>query len=359
MKSSTRKSLFVLLLLYTLVLLSACFWPFNFMPANSVTGSEEGLVFSEPGIAYTEGGARLEGLTEFTLLAELSPLADGQTSWILCNGLDFDALNFLVGLYVDQLVVETQRGEQRLRASIKGGIRSGKRTWLVITGAPGQLRVYVDGRLVREINREQPDSTSWDAAYPLVIGARSDGKYPWQGVLHHLAILDTAAPIGAVQAPESLMVSNPVVSFVLSDGPASTIANQGRGDTGPLVVPERFRPYRRSTLMDIDDLWAPQPIWSDIVLNVVGFIPVGILLTVLLRRGFHPIVVLLLVLITAFGLSLCIEMLQAYLPRRWSTFTDVATNSLGALLGGSIWFIGGGRTGRGSDRGRDRPGSST
>jgi len=353
MKSSTKKALFVLLVSYTVVLLAACFWPFNFFQENRVTPGPDGLVFSDPGIVYTEQGGRLEELSGFTCVAEISAAIPGQASWIISYGLDFDALNFLVGLYVDQLIVETRRGEQTMRASIKGALERGKRTWLVVVGAPGLLRVYLDGRLIREVTREQPDATPWNAGYPLVLGARSDGKYPWQGVLHRFAILDTAASSDAVLYPESLMTANPIVKYQLTDPNPLEIPNQGGGDTGPLIIPERFTPYQRATLMDIGDLWAPRPIWGDIILNVFAFIPIGILLAILLSRGFRPVTVLLLVLAAAFGLSLCIEVLQAYLPRRWSTFTDLATNSFGALLGGGFWLLGSGAFRRNQTSTRD------
>ncbi len=323
MKPSVKKYLFVLLVLYAVILLAACFWPFNFFQENRVAPGPEGLVFSEPGIVYTQGAdVGLEELEEFTLVAEL---------------------NLLVGLYVNHLIVETRRGQQTMRASIEGALQRGKRTWLVVVGTPGLLKVYLDGKLRREVVREQPDSTRWEASYPLVIGARSDGKYPWTGTLYRLGILAVQASPEEVQAPESLLASHPVMSYEFQSSTGGSIANAGTGEAGPLFIPELFVPFRRSSLMDIEDLWAPKPIWGDIILNILAFVPLGVILSILLGRAFHPVTVLLLVLVAAFGLSLCIEVLQVYLPRRWSTFTDVATNSFGALFGGIAWFLGAGR----------------
>ena len=339
MNPSGKKLIFGILLGYTTLLLAACFWPFNFFQENRAERRPEGLVFSEPGIAYTTGGGKLEELTEFTCLAELSASIPGQASWIISYGLDFDHLNFLVGLYVDHLIVETRRGGQMIRASIKGGLQRERRTWLAVVGAPGLLRVYLDGVLVRDVTRDQPDATAWNAGYPLVLGSRSDAKYPWQGVLQRLAFFNAAFSPAAVRCPDSLMASNPVVSYELTGERVSEISNQGSGDTGPLVIPDRLIPVRRSSLMDIGDLWGPRPVWSDIILNVLAFVPLGVMLAVLLRRALHPLAAVILVLAGAFGLSLCIEMLQAYLPRRWSTFSDVAANSTGALLGAVLGLL--------------------
>ena len=343
MKSPIKKYLLILLAVYAVILLAACFWPFNFFQENGVIAGRDSLTFFDPGIAYTEKvGAGLGDLKEFTLVAELSAASPGHSSWIISYGLDFDQLNLLIGLYVHRLIVETHRGEQTMRASIEGAVQRGKRTWLVVVGSPGFLRVYVDGRLRREVLREDPDSTKWDSSYPLVIGARSDGKYPWSGTLYRLGILGFAVSEEQATNPDSLLTSSLAMSYQFQSGEGWGTLNRGTGETGLLYIPELFVPFRRASLMDIEDLWIPKPIWTDIILNVLAFVPLGILLCFFLRKAFHPLVVVLLVLIAAFGLSLCIEMLQVYLPRRWSTFTDVATNSIGALLGAITWLLGAG-----------------
>jgi glycopeptide antibiotics resistance protein len=162
-------------------------------------------------------------------------------------------------------------------------------------------------------------------------------------VLHNFAILDGACTPDQAERPEDLIASSPRVNFQFNDQTPGEIRNFGAGETGPLHVPEYFIPYRRASLMDLGDTWAPRPLWGDIALNVLAFVPLGVLLSFFLGKAFHPVKVVILVVLAGFGLSLCIEMLQVYLPRRWSTFMDVATNSLGALVGSMSWFLGVGR----------------
>lgn len=85
-----------------------------------------------------------------------------------------------------------------------------------------------------------------------------------------------------------------------------------------------------------DFLRAPWPryfTWTDIWLNVLGFMPLAFAWATVLRGGRKPGRVVLAVWLVGTGISLCVETVQNYLPTRVSSNIDLATNSLGALLG--------------------------
>ncbi len=69
--------------------------------------------------------------------------------------------------------------------------------------------------------------------------------------------------------------------------------------------------------------------WLDVLLNLYFFMPLGMLCGILFhsRSGF------LLSFCGACGLSLGVELAQAYIPGRYSSLRDVFLNSLGAFLG--------------------------
>ena len=72
--------------------------------------------------------------------------------------------------------------------------------------------------------------------------------------------------------------------------------------------------------------------------NVVFFIPLGLLLTVLFGRDRWWLAVLI-----ALGASVCIEFIQQeVLAARFSSIADVAANGLGALIGAFLaaWAMG-------------------
>jgi VanZ family protein len=94
--------------------------------------------------------------------------------------------------------------------------------------------------------------------------------------------------------------------------------------------------------------WPSYIVASDVALNVLAYVPLGLLLT-LLWMGHVPRWAAVALGVTAgMLLSLSIEFAQAYLPTRISSNVDVLTNSIGALWGaaaarvwGERWLLSG------------------
>lgn len=74
----------------------------------------------------------------------------------------------------------------------------------------------------------------------------------------------------------------------------------------------------------------------DVVVNVLAYIPFSALVTASLLPVLRPRLAGALGLLAGFALSFALEGLQAYLPQRISTLTDLATNTLGAGLGAAL-----------------------
>ncbi|HWI30263.1 MAG TPA: VanZ family protein, partial [Microbacterium sp.] len=73
--------------------------------------------------------------------------------------------------------------------------------------------------------------------------------------------------------------------------------------------------------------------WFEFIANIMFFVPLGLLLTLLVRR---PWVGVLL----ALALSACAELAQGLLPARTASVRDVLANVLGAAIGAAIaWAI--------------------
>lgn len=83
--------------------------------------------------------------------------------------------------------------------------------------------------------------------------------------------------------------------------------------------------------------WLMLSSWSDLLLNVALFLPIGFLFRVAVPLSF----IQALFWATLYGcfLSVCIETIQLFLPARFSTTSDVMTNTLGALLGSVVYDI--------------------
>ena len=107
--------------------------------------------------------------------------------------------------------------------------------------------------------------------------------------------------------------------YEFSSVSGNVIPNKGAIGSGMIILPENFTPFNRAVLMDLREMTNPFPVWRDIILNILAFIPIGLVLAYLMRGRFPSWGVVLIITAVSFGLSLNIELLQSYLPRRWST----------------------------------------
>ena len=104
-----------------------------------------------------------------------------------------------------------------------------------------------------------------------------------------------------------------------------------------------FADWRNQGISPLTYLTAPLPkYWSgfDVVANVLGYGPLGFLLTLASLRSGHIKWAMLLAVLGAMLLSLSLETLQSYLPSRIPSNVDLVLNTLGAALGaGSAWAL--------------------
>ena len=78
---------------------------------------------------------------------------------------------------------------------------------------------------------------------------------------------------------------------------------------------------------------------KDYANNILLFMPWGFSLAwILPRKKLTYFGVLILAILTGFGVSLTVEIIQYFLPRRISNFTDVTTNSIGAGVGVFVYW---------------------
>ena len=79
----------------------------------------------------------------------------------------------------------------------------------------------------------------------------------------------------------------------------------------------------------------PPPYWTwfDVNLNLAGYAPFGFLLALALLRNGWPRAAVPVAALAGALLSLCMEYLQIFLPRRVPSNMDLALNAAGALLG--------------------------
>jgi len=86
-------------------------------------------------------------------------------------------------------------------------------------------------------------------------------------------------------------------------------------------------------------LTAPIPQWLtafDLITNVLGYMPLGILVVLAVYPVLRTYWAVLLAMVTGMLLSGTMEAIQTYLPTRVASNLDLATNTLGALMGAML-----------------------
>jgi glycopeptide antibiotics resistance protein len=118
------------------------------------------------------------------------------------------------------------------------------------------------------------------------------------------------------------------------DAGESVIKDHAKGQPADLVIPRRFKPYKRAFLempFSLKEIWRNI---GDILINLFGFIPFGFLLSESLnRRHWSMKSAMFLSVMLGFIISLTIEILQAYLPTRDSSMSDLIANTVGSGIG--------------------------
>ncbi len=308
------------------VILVAGLRPFNFAPKNRVTHTEKGgLTFSRPGIAYSADMIDL-GPEAFTV--ELLYKTDRSHSYGIPRILSVSDANgneiFFIGTWRSSIIVRNVNA-QGSRSGREIGVRDaagvGETHLLTVTTSQEGTSIFLDGKLVKEA----PDFSILREGIPLmgrlVLGNSPDGFNQWYGEILGVGVFNRRM--------------NPAVAGDRYG--AWTGANLAGGPE--LVIPTTFRPLKRTVLeVPGKGYRLNRSQVKDIILNVVGFVPFGFLLCLFLAGdGGATIRTRLTVILLGGGLSLFIELSQAFLPTRSSSVLDLVFNTLGTVIGAMLF----------------------
>ena len=213
---------------------------------------------------------------------------------------------------------------------------------LAVTVGEGGARLHVNGeptRLVLPMTRAQPGRPFGGH---LMLGSSSTGWPSWHGGMLGVSVYERE--LSQVELRDHARGQGPPTNLELLED-ASLLAlyrfDEGRGNRatstqarGPdLHFPDRITQPTRPSMLSLYHFglfggrWLP----GDILLNVLGFMPLGVVLCWRRRPA-----LLWLALAAGFGFSLSLELLQSVIPGRSSSMVDLLSNSFGALSGGLL-----------------------
>jgi len=385
-------------------------WPFNFSERNNISVSqEEGLTLARHGSAYTASSpGKLQGLSRFAIFVDVETSSDGLSAFekIVSYGDSQTEMNFILGQWKDGFipVLRTDQKIEGIKVGVKDALRKDERSRFLISYDGKRLYLHQDG-LVRIYRETGPLTFSnWSRAFPLVVGTDANGKTQWRGTIYEIAIWDRALSPNELKSLSGLSSlsgrkdkkskseiaahpagarndskeqdNRPLIHYVFKPentyetevrgGKALGVRDLGKGEPEDLVIPEQFMPYKRSYLAWDPDWLEYKSNWLDLAVNILGFIPFGMLLVFAFRKvtgcrlqatgvgtnnGFPAsgvrlrvqskvAIAVILAVAAGFAVSFAIEYLQAYVPSRDSSLRDLIANTTGTLLGALavLWY---------------------
>jgi glycopeptide antibiotics resistance protein len=316
--------------------------------------------FDENGIAYVNDlrNIRLNQLTgPLTIEMVVTPRTNNKRGFkpllVIHDGADRRQL--AIWQYNVSLIVmngdDYNNKQRRPRVIARDVFLSQQMRYLTITSGERGTHLYVDGVLV-DANKK------WSLSIPvegnplrLVLGNSVHGNDGWQGDLHGLAIAGEAIFAESVRhhfenwtADRRFDVrkqDSTLLLLTFDQKNAAQFADQS-GNENHLRIPQQMIALQKTILASAfrPMIWN-RTIVGEMVVNVVGFMPLGIVFFGFLHcfsgpftKHYHMLAVLSCLLI-----SLGIELAQAWIPTRYSTQLDLILNTFGAWLGIVGWKL--------------------
>jgi VanZ family protein len=221
--------------------------------------------------------------------------------------------------------------------------------FVTITSGKGGTQLYLDGksgRTRKNFALKMPPGKN----VRLLLGNSVSGKHSWRGDVYGLALYDYPLSAEEVASHYSHWLKDKIFAFAgnesasvlyLFDEKGGTTAYDHAGGRHHLEIPSRMTPLKRKILA----LPSSSIINSklDIILNLLGFMPLGFVLFGALSKsgGYFDKHAVVYTVLLCFFFSLLIETLQAWIPSRSSSILDLALNTIGGLSGAIIYrFMG-------------------
>jgi len=321
------------------------------------------LEFRYPSLAYIDDlGSRGEQISgDFTLSVSIAPAnldKQGFRPIVMIHDGD-DQRQFSLWQWGSSIVAMTgddyDYSKKGPRISAIDVLQAGKTAAIVLTSGNSGTCLFVNGRLVTDDKDLKLSIPAGERKMRLVLGNSVYGKHSWQGEIFSLALYskvlsgeEVAQRFSLKSTAESTTSSqqdkgsDKLLLLYSFDGPGGTIVPDRSGYGHDLRVPDRLVVLKRSFLTSPWDHFTLNR-WfvADVVLNLVGFIPLGavLFLRVLVSKPRSAKRAGSVVLAVCFTLSLSMEIAQAWLPNRTSSILDVILNTFGALAGMVIVFL--------------------
>ena len=257
----------------------------------------------------------------------------------------------IIGQWKASLIVRTFYYQSLDRGSyteigMLDALMPGRKSVLTVTSGQEGTSIYVngeEGKFFPGVSLLPP--TEKLSNLRIFLGNDPDVTAPWSGEIEGLVIydreltaFDVADSLSRWKDPPSddnIREQNPIAYYRFTEVNSAHVSDRS-GHGNALLIPTYFQ-LRQRPLQAFN---RAKPDVSDMVINVAGFVPLGLSFFLWLRRWkrFPALWAGMAVLLFGLLISLGIEWTQSFLPSRSSSLMDVMCNALGVVLGVSVGF---------------------
>jgi VanZ family protein len=336
------------------------FWPFDFFPRNQVSWlpNHTGLRFQPYAIADDPlplpptDGSDVTSRTSPNFTVELWLEAQHEPANNVFDILTIHNPSLPYDFAIcqwrqDFLVRATTQSPQPFRKApeigVDDGLAEGRAQVITVRTDGTGTDLFVNGKASGHFPQFVLNAHALEGQ--LILGNDAGGKHSWSGRLFGLAIYHRAVNSATIARHCFLWTQNrtgqltnapSLTALYLLDEGHGTEAQDSSANRHHLIIPAVFQPVQRELLTPPwKDLSDHHPDYSDITINVLGFMPFGFCFF-LYRQPFKPnrwLANAATAVLAGAAVSLAIEIVQAWLPNRSSSVMDLLTNTTGTLLG--------------------------
>jgi len=350
MRSSVRRRTTLALAGYILLILAAGLSPRSHRVGNdaNIQNDGTGLTFHGNGLAFTAPLA-IDQPTNATIVVAINPDPAATRGFQFISAItgDHSESQWLLGQWHDLLLVMTgddydlSEGEPRLTTTIDDTADS--LLLLAIRLDQSGAAMYLNGERVssQPVGISLPSDSS---GLRVVLGNDPDGTHPWSGSIAGFALYEVA--MDSVELKQlwrlwsqqrqfsGLPAAGAVIFYDFSSTEDGVVLDRSVNGhvlqipDGRVFIAPRFGDFELSSTST-----------TDLLVNLLGFIPFGYLLSLWLSNRRSNCINLLVVCFCSVLLSASIELSQAWIPTRDSNLLDFVLNVSGALAGAGLSVV--------------------
>jgi hypothetical protein len=352
-----KPSLFFFFIAVVVIMLIAGLKPRGYRIVNRVNFSPDGngLRLTAPSIIFSKNIQPFKPLCapdiSFTIEMRLTP-SHNRTFDIariisFCDSMNKERVIF--GQFNHALIVKVITDHKKIEFGCDSIFEGGMETTIAMASNKSGIKIFKDGVLKKSflMRFANPEYV----VYPLriVIGNAPDGQTAWEGLMSGIRVYNKVLPeekMVAMNKPGTgFSFKSTIDDLCLLNYDFTNVVDRSvKNKAGPypdLIVPIFF------TILDKHILSAPWKDWIwdadtklDFIVNFIGFMPFGFLLScLLLSQGLSGKKTLFITLSAGALFSLFIELAQVFIPTRHSQLSDLFLNTFGAFCGAALFVI--------------------